>query len=66
MRYRFTWILELKRKDGEGEYDVQVHVPKINKLAFDIKLARYDTCRAKYEENVTEFLEVSRDASGPA
>ncbi|KAL9017937.1 MAG: hypothetical protein Q9185_004749 [Variospora sp. 1 TL-2023] len=63
VRYRFTWILDLKRKEGEGEYDVQVHVPKTNKLAFEVKLARYDTCRANYEENVTEFLEVSRDAS---
>ncbi|KAI4287891.1 MAG: hypothetical protein L6R35_002852, partial [Caloplaca aegaea] len=63
VRSRFTWILDLERKEGEGEYDVEVHVPKAKSLAFKVKLARHDTCRAKYEENVTEFLEVSRDAS---
>ena len=70
VRYRFIWRLDLEKEDGKEDgkwdgkengkedekWDIEVHIPVKAGLAFKVKLATYDTCKAEYREKVNEFL----------
>lgn len=60
VRHDFTWILDLKRE--EGKWEVEVHVQG---LEFKVELASHETCQAKYNEKVEDFLIYSRTAPPP-
>lgn len=60
VRHHFTWILDLKKE--EGKWEVVVHV---RGLQFKVELASHTTCKAKYDEEVTKFLNDSRNALPP-
>ena len=57
MRYHFTWILDLQKK--EGEWEIRVY---IRGLEFKIELASHKIYQAKYVENVKKFLICSRSS----
>ncbi|KAI9778186.1 MAG: hypothetical protein M1816_004238 [Peltula sp. TS41687] len=44
VRHHFTWILNLKKK--EGEWDIKVHV---RGLWFKVELPSHETCKVQYE-----------------
>ena len=60
VRHHFTWILDLKKE--EGKWEVEVH---IRGLRFKVELASHNTCKAKYNKNVEEFLKNSQMAIPP-
>jgi hypothetical protein len=64
VRHHFTWILDLKKQDG-GQWDIEVHLPHKNGLAFKVKLASHDTCKVEYLSNVNDFLTKSQTALPP-
>ncbi|KAF7502516.1 hypothetical protein GJ744_005637 [Endocarpon pusillum] len=52
VRHHFTWILDLKRE--MGKWEIQVHV---RGLRFKVDLASHETCKAKHDKNVQDFLQ---------
>ena len=71
VRRKFTWILDLKKEERhneeqeneeeKGKWNVEVHVPDKEGLAFKVQLASHDTCQSEYEAYVNKFLAASRD-----
>ena len=41
IRRNFTWMLDLEKENGDGEYDVVVHVPDKKGLAFKVQMATH-------------------------
>ena len=60
VRYHFTWILDLKKK--EGKWEVEVH---IRGLRFKVEVASHKTYKADYNKNLEEFLKDSYTALPP-
>ncbi|KAL8816167.1 MAG: hypothetical protein Q9223_004776 [Gallowayella weberi] len=51
VRRHFTWILDLEKEEGKWEVVVNVR-----ELRFKVELASHETCKAKYDEKVEDFL----------
>ncbi len=67
VRRDFTWILNLKESGKEGgekkeEWEIEVHVQG---LEFKVVLATHESCAVDYNNEVTKFLEVGRNADPP-
>ena len=64
VRHHFTWLLDLQKQDG-SQWDIEVHVPGRDELAFKVELASHSTCEPEYDENVVNFLKNSGNALPP-
>ena len=57
VRCKFTWILNLEKDTPKGEeakeWNMGVHV---RRLDFKVKIVSHQTCEAKYNTNLTNFL----------
>jgi serine/threonine protein kinase len=54
VRRHFTWILNLQKENGR--WDVEVHVPQKDALAFKIELAQHAASNANYKNKVKKFI----------
>lgn len=60
-RCQFTWVLDLEK--AKGKWEIKVHVPRENGLAFKIELASHEFCKDAFRQNVYKYIQNGRAAT---